>query len=178
MEKTHAWDLVDPPSDKALVGCKWVYKIKTHSNGSIERYKARRVAKGFTQEYGIDYEKTFALVAHITSIHVLLTISATQKWTLSQIDVKNVFLNGDLEEEVYMQPPPSYTCLPNKVCLLYKALYRLKQAPRVWFDKFRSTISQLGFLSSSHDFALFIRRTNHFVKLIKALCYYCFMSMT
>ena len=123
LERTHTWDLVDPPSNKTLVQCKWVYKIKTHSDGSIEWYKAHLVAKGFTQEYGIDYEETFALVARITSVHTLLAIAATQKWTLSQMDVKIAFLNGDLEEEVYMQPPPGYICPPNKVCLLQKALY-------------------------------------------------------
>ena len=75
------------------------------------------------------------------------------------MDVKNAFLNGDLTEEVYMQPPPGYTCPPNKVCLLRKALYGLKQAPRAWFEKFSSTVSQLGFSSSPHDSALFIRKT-------------------
>ena len=118
LEKTHTWDLVDPPSNKTLVGCKWIYKIKTHSDGTIERYKARLVAKGFTQEYGIDYEETFAPVARITSVHVLLAIAAARKWKLSQMDVKNAFLNGDLEEEVYMHPPQGYNCPSNKVCLL------------------------------------------------------------
>jgi len=91
------WDLVDPPSNKTLVGCKWVYKIKTLSDGSIERYKARLVAKGFTQEYGIDYEEMFALVARINSVRTLLAIAATGKWRLTQMDVKNSFLNGELE---------------------------------------------------------------------------------
>jgi len=97
LEKTHMWDLVDPPSNKTLVGCKWVYKIKTLSDGSIERYKARLVAKGFTQEYGIDYEEMFALVARINSVRTLLAIAATGKWRLTQMDVKNSFLNGELE---------------------------------------------------------------------------------
>ena len=161
LEQTHTWDLVDPPSGKTLIGSKWVYKIKQKSDGSVERYKARLVAKGFTQEYGIDYEETFSPVARITSVRTLLAIAASRKWTLSQMDVKNAFLNGVLTEEVYMQPPPGYTCPPNKVCLLKKALYGLKQAPRAWFEKFSSTVSQLGFSSSPHDSALFIRKTTH-----------------
>jgi hypothetical protein len=161
LEKTHTWDLVDPPFDKTLVGCKWVYKIKTNSDGSIECYKARLVAKWFTQEYGIDYEETFAHVARITSVRTFLAIATTRKWRLTQMDVKNAFLNGELEEEVYMRPPPGYNCQENKVCRLRKALYGLKQAPRAWFSKFHRTITQLNFTSSAHDSALFTWKTDH-----------------
>ena len=100
-----------------MVGCKLIYKIKTRSNGSIECYKVRLVAKGFTQEYGIDYEETFALVARISSIHALL-VAVASKWDLFQMDVKNAFLNRDLSEEVYMQPPPSLFIDSSKICHL------------------------------------------------------------
>ena len=127
-----------------MVGCKWIYKIKTRSDGSIERYKARLVAKCFTQEYGIDYEETFAPVARISFVCTLLVVAAANKWDLFQMDVKNAFFNGDLSEEVYMQPPPGLSIDSNKVCHLRRALYGLKQAPRAWFAKFSSTISCLG----------------------------------
>ena len=119
------------------------------------------MAKGFTQEYAIDYEVTFAPVARITSIRTLLAIAATRKWRLTQRDVNNDFLNGELEEEVYMCPPPGYTCQENKVCRLRKAFYGLKQAPRAWFAKFHKTITQLNFSSSDHDSALFTRKTDN-----------------
>ena len=101
-----------------MVGCKWIYKIKTRSDGFIERYKARLVAKGFTQEYGIDYEETFAPVAHISFVRALLAVATTNKWNLFQMDAKNAFLNGDLSEEIYMQPPIGLSVQPNKVCHL------------------------------------------------------------
>ena len=156
---THNWDLVDLPRDKFVVGCKQVYKIKTRADGSIDRYKARLVAKGFTQEYDIDYEETFAPVARLTSVRSLIAIAPVKQWKMLQMDVKNAFLNGDLIEEVYMQPPPGYDHPPNQVCRLIKALYGLKQAPRAWFAKFSSTVCQFSFQSSPHDHALFIWKT-------------------
>ncbi|GKV18658.1 hypothetical protein SLEP1_g29008 [Rubroshorea leprosula] len=105
-----ASELVVPSSS-----CKWVYKIKTRSDGSVECYKARLVAKGFTQEYGIDDEETFAPIARLTSVHSLLPIAVIRRWKLFQMDVKNAFLNGDLDEEVYMKPPSRLNHLPNKI---------------------------------------------------------------
>ncbi|KAL0541716.1 hypothetical protein IC582_021771 [Cucumis melo] len=149
LEKTHTWDYVDLPPGKRPIGCKWIYKIKTHSDGTIERYKARLVAKGYSQEYGIDYEETFAPVARMTSVRSLLAVAAAKQWPLLQMDVKNVFLNGTLSEEVYMKPPPGTSSPPHKVCLLRRALYGLKQAPRAWFATFSSTITQLGITDSN-----------------------------
>ncbi|WKA06381.1 hypothetical protein VitviT2T_024283 [Vitis vinifera] len=160
LTKNHTWDLVTLPPGQSVVGCKWIYKIKTRYDGSVERYKARLVAKGFTQEYGIDYEETFAPVARISSVRALLVVAAARKWDLFQMDVKNAFLNGDLSEEVYMQPPPGLSIESNKVCHLRRALYGLKQAPRAWFAKFSSTIFRLGYTASPYDSALFLRRTD------------------
>ena len=149
-----------------MVGCKWIYKIKTRSNGSIERYKARFVAKGFTQKYGIDYKETFAPVACISSVHALLVVATTSKWDLFQMDVKNAFFNGKLSEEVYMQPSPGLSVDSNKVCHLRRALYGLKQAPRAWFAKFSSTIFRLGYTASPYDSALFLCRIDKDIILL------------
>jgi hypothetical protein len=159
LSRNRTWDLVDLPPEKFVVGCKSVFKIKTWSDGSIERYKARLVAKGFTHEYGIDYEETFAPVARLSSVSTLLAVAASRQWKLFQMDVKNAFLNGDLSEEVYMQPPPGLSHPPDKVCQLRRALNGLKQAPRAWFAKFSSIVSRLGFSISSYDSTLFFRRT-------------------
>ena len=107
--------LGDSPPGKYVVGYKWIYKIKTRSDKSIERYKTRLVTKGFTQEYRIDYEETFTPIARISSICALLAVATANKWDLFQMDVKNAFLNGNLSEEVYMQSPPGLSAESNKV---------------------------------------------------------------
>ena len=94
LTKNHTWDLVTLPLGQSVVGCKWIYKIKTHSDGSIKRYKVCLVAKGFTQKYEIDYEETFAPVARISTIHALLAVAAASKWDLFQMDVKIPSLIG------------------------------------------------------------------------------------
>ncbi|KAJ9547369.1 hypothetical protein OSB04_019912 [Centaurea solstitialis] len=133
---------------------------QSRSDGSIDRYKACLVTKGFNQEYGIDYEETFAPVACITSVRSLLAIAATKRWPIFQMDVKNAFLNGDLSEEVYMNPPSSVSLPTRHVCRLRKALYGLKQAPRAWFEKFSTTVLSLGFSASNYDFGLFTCTTD------------------
>ena len=126
LHKTGTWDLVDLPSRKSAIGSKWVYKIKTRSDGTINRYKARLVAWGFTQE------ETFAPMARLSSVRTLFVVSTARKWPLFHMDVKNAFLNGELLEEVYMKLPPGYSHpsgFPHRVFRLRRALYGLKQAP-------------------------------------------------
>lgn len=103
------------------MGCKWIFNVKYLPDGSIERYKARLVAKGFTQVPGKDFGETFALVAKLTSVRLLISITASCSWTLHQLDVKNAFLNGDLHETIYMDPPPGFRAegeYAGKVCFV------------------------------------------------------------
>jgi hypothetical protein len=108
LDANATWELVALPKDKKEIGCKWVYKVKHNADGSVSRYKTRLVAKGYAQTYGIDYEETYSLVAKMTIIRIIIAMAATKGWSLHQMDVKNDFLHGDLQEEVYMEQPPGY----------------------------------------------------------------------
>jgi histone deacetylase 1/2 len=128
------------------------------ADGTIDRYKARLVAKGFRQRYGIDYEDTFSPVVKAATIRTVLAISVSRGWHLRQLDVKNAFLHGVLEEEVYMRQPPGFENpkAPGFVCKLDKALYGLKQAPRAWYSRLSSKLHSLGFTPSKADTSLFL----------------------
>ena len=147
LEKNGTWEVMNLPRGKRSVGCKWVFTIKYQADGTIERYKVRLVAKGFTQTYGIDYTETFAPVAKLNTIRVLLSLAANLDWPLQQLDIKNAFLNGELAEEVYMTLPLGFSKRgeENKVCKLRKSLYRLKQSPKAWFDRFTKVIKEEGY---------------------------------
>jgi histone deacetylase 1/2 len=151
------WQLVPPPNGKNVIDCKWVYKVKRKADGTIDRYKARLIAKGFRQRYGIDYEDTFSPVVKAATIRLILSIVVSRGWTLRQLDVQNAFLHGILEEEVYMPQPPGYVDprRPQFVCKLEKALYGLKQAPRAWYARLCAKLITLGFIPSKADTSLF-----------------------
>jgi hypothetical protein len=154
-----------PPRVRAIT-CKWVYKVKTRFDGSLERYKTRLVARDFQQEHDRDYDETFAHAAHITTIHTLLAVAFVRGWSISQLDVKNAFLNGELREDVYMCPPPGYSVPDCMVCHLHRSLYGLKQAPRVWFQCFASVVTTSGFSASAHDPTLFVHVSSHGMTLL------------
>jgi hypothetical protein len=129
LERIGTWDLVPCLLCVRPITCKWVYKVKTRSDGSLERYKTRFVARDFQQEQRRDYYETFAPVAHMTTIHTLLAVASVREWSISQLDVKNAFLNGELRENIYMRPPPWYSVPEGMVCHIRRSLYGLKQAP-------------------------------------------------
>ncbi|CAL9017884.1 unnamed protein product [Prunus brigantina] len=161
LQKNGTWELVPLPHGKKTVGCRWIYTVKLKADGSVERYKARLVAKGYTQRYGIDYQETFAPVAKIKTIRILLSLAANLDWPLHQFDVKNAFLHGDLEEEVYMDLPPGCNFTRdkgNQVCKLKKSLYGLKQSPRAWFGRFTKSMKFFGYTQSNADHTLFLKR--------------------
>ena len=130
------WDLVELPEGKNIVGSKWVFKMKYGADGKVERYKARLVAQGYSQEEGIDYNEVFAPVARYSSIRTVLAIANQMNLEVHQMDVRSAFLNGNLEEDIYMAQPEGYIDenKPNMVCKLKKSLYGLKQSARCWND--------------------------------------------
>ena len=147
------WEVVPRPSNKSVVGSRWIFRIKYAADGSIEKFKARFVAKGYAREEGIDYEETFALVARYTSIRFVIALAAQMGWEIHQMDVKTVFLNGVIEEEVYIEQPEGFETHDQKthVCRLKKALYGLKQAPRAWYGRIDSYLQKMGFVKSDAD---------------------------
>ena len=157
------WTLVPRPIDANVVSCKWVYSLKYNPDGSIARYKARLVARGFSQAYGLDYHETFSPVARFSSIRVLFSIALDQSWLLHQLDVSNAFLYGDLDEQVFMEQSPGYVAQveSSEVCLLKKAIYGLKQSPRAWFHKFSQLLFSYGFVSIVSDPTVMRKCTPH-----------------
>lgn len=161
LQRNHTWDLVPLPSGVKPVGCRWVYTLKFLADGTIDRHKARLVAKGFTQVPGRDFGATFAPVAKLTTVRLIISLAAEYSWPLHQLDVKNAFLHGDLDEIIYMDTPPGFRGegeYAGKVCRLRKSLYGLKQSPRAWFSRFSDVVVHLGFTRCHSDHTCFIRR--------------------
>lgn len=161
LEANNTWQLIDWPPGKVPIDCKYVYKIKYHSNGSVERLKAHLVAKGYTQLEWVDYHETFSLVAKLVTVRCLLAITSVKGWHLYQFDVNNTFLHRDLHEDIYMKKPPGYTKrTPTQVCKLLKILYGLKQASRQWYSKVFQSLLESGFSQSKANYSLFTKENN------------------
>ncbi|EPS62921.1 hypothetical protein M569_11867 [Genlisea aurea] len=150
------WEITDLPEGKRPVGCRWIFKTKLNPDGSVNRYKARLVAQGFSQIPGVDFTDVFAPVAKITTVRLFIALAAQRSWPLHQLDINNAFLHGFLDTEVYMCLPPGYSdARPPKVCRLLRSLYGLKQAPRRWHHELKHALLSIGFVSCISDPCLF-----------------------
>ena len=153
LQKNAVWDLVPLPEGRKQVGSKWVYKTKLSADGSVERHKARLVAQGFSQKYGMDYDETFCPVVRTESVRAVIALAATKNLLLHQMDVTTAFLNGTLEEEVYMKQPEGFVKKgkENLVCKLKKSIYGLKQSPRCWNNALDGYLKSINLEQSNAD---------------------------
>ena len=147
LTEKNTWTIVDAPAGTNIISSRWTYQLKRDAQGAIARYKARLIAQGFTQVHGIDYNETFVLVAKFASICVVLALAALNDWEVEQVDVKNAYLNAQLTETIYMAQPPGFIepGQVHKVCQLLKALYRLKQAGRCWYQRICKVFAKFGY---------------------------------
>ena len=154
------WDVVKLPDGKHTVGGKWVYTIKCGKNNEIEKFKARYVARGFSQISGIDYDDTFSPTAHITSIRVLIQLSVQYKLLLHQMDVSSAYLHAEIDHEIYIDQPPGFEKgEANNVCKLRKAIYGLKQSGRMWNNVINDFLTNLDFVRSEIDHCIYFKKS-------------------
>jgi hypothetical protein len=157
--KNDTWELVERPEKRKVIGTKWVWKVKYKADGSLEKFKARLVAQGYSQIEGFDVQETFAPTARMTTIRMVIALAASRGWPIYQMDVKSAFLNGHLKEEVYVTQPPGFE-MPNsenKVCKLKKALYGLKQAPRAWNKRIDNFLRSIDFKQCASDASMYVK---------------------
>lgn len=160
LQNNQTWVLVDLPSNRKAIGCKWVYKVKKDASGKIQKYKARLVAQGFSQKFGTDYDEVFAPVSRQSTFRILLAMAAYADESVYHFDAKTAFLNGDLEETIFMRQPPGFVKEgeEKKVCSLKKSIYGLKQSARVWNRALNAVLVDAGFIQSTWDQCLYTLR--------------------
>ncbi|GJW27503.1 retrovirus-related pol polyprotein from transposon TNT 1-94 [Tanacetum coccineum] len=163
------WSLVPPPRNQTIIGTKWVFKNKLDENGVVSRNKARLVAQGYNQQEGIDFDETYAPVARLESIRILLAYACAHNFKLYQMDVKSAFLNGFINEEVYVAQPPGFVDSekPNHVFKLKKALYGLKQAPKAWYDRLKAFLIDHEYTMGLVDNTLFTKKRNSHIIIVQ-----------
>ena len=168
LEQHGTWILVPRPTDRKVLKNKWVFVIKHNADGSIERFKARLVIKGYEEVFGIDYDNVFSPVLRFETLRFLLTLGATMDYEIHQMDVKTAFLNGEMDKTIYMEQPPGYVKKGKEdfVCLLEKSLYGLKQAPRIWNRLIATKLKKMGFLQLQSDECVFIRFVDGKIQVI------------
>lgn len=157
LREAKTWDIVKKPPGKNVIGCKWVFRIKKDAQGKIEKYKARLIARGFTQAHGVDYTDTFAPVAKLASIRTILAIAAQNNWPIEVFGFNSAFLNGEFDEDIYMELPPGMEGLYmmeehiELVAKLWKALYGLNQGRRTWYRTLCQALNDIRFKSAEYD---------------------------
>jgi hypothetical protein len=179
LEEAGTWSTVPRPADRNVVGSKWVFRLKRKADGSIDKYKARLVARGFTQVHGVDYFDTYSPVAKLASFRTILAIAARHDWEIESFDFNGAYLNGELdaEEEIYMQAPPGYDeGEAGSVKRLHKSLYGLKQAGRKWYDALCRVLADLGFRVSHTDPGVFHARVEDHVLILAVHVDDCVMT--
>lgn len=154
--KNHTWTLCDLPPNRKVISCKWVFKLKRKSNGEVSKYKARLVARGFSQEKGFDYNETYSPTAKLKTFRVLMSVANHFGYFIHQMDVKSAFLNGRLNEVIYMKQPEGFMQDDSKVCKLEKSLYGLKQASKMWNERFHEFMIEIGFKRCWSDQCLYV----------------------
>ncbi|GJR27488.1 retrovirus-related pol polyprotein from transposon TNT 1-94 [Tanacetum coccineum] len=168
-ERLQVWELVPRPDGKNIIALKWPWKNKCDAENIVVQNKTRLVAKGYMQEEGIDFDDSFAPVAHLEAVRMFIAYAAHKNITIFQMDVKTAFLNGPLKEEVYVSQPEVFIDpeFPDHVYRLKKALYGLKQAPRAWYDKLSSFLIEHGFTKCIIDPTLFTQRHGEDILLVQ-----------
>jgi len=161
-KRSEVWDLVPKPEGMNVIGTKWIFKNKSDEIGTVSRNNARLVAQGYTQVERLDFDETFAHVARLESIRLLLGVACILKFKLFQMDVKSAFLNGYLNEKVYVEQPKGFIdpSFPSHVYRLKKALYGLKQAPRAWYERLTQFLVNQGYRKGGTDKTLFVKDDN------------------
>ncbi|CAL1359073.1 unnamed protein product [Linum trigynum] len=169
--RNNSWTLVPRPTDQNIVACRWVFRIKRNPDGSVDRFKDRLVAKGFTQRPGLDFHDTYSLVLKPVTIRLVFSIALTNHWPIYQFDVNNAFLQGSLQETIYMAQPHGFQdhARPDHVCRLSRPIYGLRQAPRSWYMELCTFLHHEGFTKTTSDASLFVY--HHGASLLYFLVY-------
>jgi hypothetical protein len=169
IEKNDTWELVPRPKNKNVINTKWVFMNKLNEDGQVTRNKTRLVCKGYAQIEGIDFEETFSPVARMEAIRLILAYACSKNVKVYQMDIKSSVLNGELEQEVYIEQPEGFQLSENTyyVCKLKKALYGLKQIPRAWYSRLDKYLQQVGFRKGSADINLYIKVSEDNILLIE-----------
>ncbi|XP_015124375.1 uncharacterized protein LOC107046295 [Diachasma alloeum] len=157
LEENNTWELVERPENTNIIGNRWVFRTKYKADAAIDKFKARLVAKGYSQQYGVDFAETYAPVVRADTVRMILSTAAALNLNTIQFDVKTAFLNGDLEETIYMEQPAGFE-VDDRVCLLKKSLYGLKQAPRQWNFKISTCLQEFGLIQSEEDPCMYIHK--------------------